>query len=1421
MLYMNPEMLEVSRSSLVIASPATILSSEQRAPGRSPDAATFQEILRFHDSCIRAEAEVSAASAQSFFDFDDLPPAGVSEHIADSLQPQEPRLEDAEPKPAEVETEPRAAEKPRALQGHGLFVSKELGQKLAMLEHEETPPDSPGDLHGPLDEKSALALLRGRADPNAALGALRRTPLFAAAERCNIKLIDNLLKFRADVNRADLAGETPLFALCHAAAWADASLRSRRAAVQRLLEGEADIDFANPRGRTPLHAAITSGDIAVLSVLLEDTANVNARDLGGFTALMWAAGRGNAEVVKALLTARANTASAANRGETAMLFALTNKCESVVQTLQNHADQQPREGKAAGAATLAHCRHGDPEPAAFMGQVRAKFAPDLSSHSYAEKPTGHRVLEACLPKCHNASRRSVLSHQAFRRHSTMVHYSEQCPKSTWTFAEDPVVGHEMQGHWGNPCSSLKRTPHAMPNGFRPDVMLWRLVLRVDNVEDDSISLRVAARQARMEPGKWSNPALGMDRASKLLANHVQEDLKLAAGAREIVMKASSGWDWPPLQWRHHSSAGLYRFLRNAVQKAYARLDQQVWTPVSTAVQAPRSLLYGKKMQAEGKHDDHLRCPALSLPIAAPSPELDDIEAHQSDQTGTDVWDPGIVLASALPQLLPGSERNLELLELGAGLGLLGFVAALLGHSCTSTDLEAVHASSEKFAAECAELPALTGCCWQWKVLDWSEPPDWVLERTWDILLGADLLWYAVGHDVNPAPRSWAARLQTPLLRFLSRLRFTEFLLAERERDLEATEEFFQVLDLFGFEARRVDLPGGKCGSLTEAVDVAIWSIRHSCLMTVPAAIWSRDTVTNEDSVFNFPVPGLPETVRACQSLQSDELGAVVWDAAVLLAWFLCQNDWLCHNARILELGAGTGLVGLVAKALGAEGGLLSDLPMLVPLLEDSISLNAAWVEDMAAISLDWEDPHCVKDIRDIFQPQLLLLAADVVHQRVPYLALLETIRYICDLRSPKATRLLLAHQDRQPEHTDRFLEAALEQGFSSRVVARHANEKTCLAKLGIEDLHAQLERAGTAYFLFSEEAFGVHNICWLRVARCIGDDDSSWSNFATQMSRRGTWRAVALDLDGTTLNSSHTLSARTVDAIQKIESRLFRDVAVQMHQEPLVPIASETSNLSAIGQKPKVHVIIATGRPVLSLQAQAPPYVTELGLTRPVPTVCFNGACATLVDPWGEGQRVLISRGLSHSATESSSTAALDGSLVHHSRSTWHLGGAVPRLNRKTEIHEEWLQSFEELEGMEQERVEDLWELLETETPLKVVALAENPAAQAAKARAMLPPGAAHVVAAEQHVEFLSVDVSKGDTLRRLCTEHLGIPMEEVIAFGDNFNDIEMLQLAGQGVAMQNAREELKEVASRVSEWTNDDEGVARELEQLLASFAE
>mmetsp|Transcript_10899 Transcript_10899/g.26151 ORF Transcript_10899/g.26151 Transcript_10899/m.26151 type:complete len:285 (+) Transcript_10899:41-895(+) len=280
---------------------------------------------------------------------------------------------------------------------------------------------------------------------------------------------------------------------------------------------------------------------------------------------------------------------------------------------------------------------------------------------------------------------------------------------------------------------------------------------------------------------------------------------------------------------------------------------------------------------------------------------------------------------------------------------------------------------------------------------------------------------------------------------------------------------------------------------------------------------------------------------------------------------------------------------------------------------------------------------------------------------------------------------------------------------------------------------------------------------------------------------RGKWRAVALDLDGTTLNSSQRLTARTVDTIRKCD---------------------------AAG----VRVIIATGRPVMSLKA----FVSEIGLPQPVPTVCFNGACATMLDPASDRQEALVSRGLSKATTESI-LRLCDDKAWCASYCQAHGTSVAP----KSAHHEDRLQVFEALEGLPQERVKDLWALLKTENPLKVVTLAEDPPAQAAEARALLPPGAVHVVAAELHVEFLAADVSKGDTLRDLCQEHLGISMEDVIAFGDNFNDMEMLTLAGQGVAMQNAKDELKAVATRVSKWTNDEDGVARELEEMFSLSAE
>ncbi|MEM9465557.1 MAG: HAD-IIB family hydrolase [Actinomycetota bacterium] len=80
--------------------------------------------------------------------------------------------------------------------------------------------------------------------------------------------------------------------------------------------------------------------------------------------------------------------------------------------------------------------------------------------------------------------------------------------------------------------------------------------------------------------------------------------------------------------------------------------------------------------------------------------------------------------------------------------------------------------------------------------------------------------------------------------------------------------------------------------------------------------------------------------------------------------------------------------------------------------------------------------------------------------------------------------------------------------------------------------------------------------------------------------------------------------------------------------------------------------------------------------------------------------------------------------------------------------------------------------------------------------------------------EITPSGADKGAALARLCAQ-LDIVAEEVVAFGDNLNDLTMLTWAGRGVAMGNALDEVKSVADEVTS-TNVDFGVARILEELV-----
>lgn len=81
------------------------------------------------------------------------------------------------------------------------------------------------------------------------------------------------------------------------------------------------------------------------------------------------------------------------------------------------------------------------------------------------------------------------------------------------------------------------------------------------------------------------------------------------------------------------------------------------------------------------------------------------------------------------------------------------------------------------------------------------------------------------------------------------------------------------------------------------------------------------------------------------------------------------------------------------------------------------------------------------------------------------------------------------------------------------------------------------------------------------------------------------------------------------------------------------------------------------------------------------------------------------------------------------------------------------------------------------------------------------------------HLEINAAGTNKALAVKRLC-QYKGIALKNIIAFGDNYNDLEMLRTAGTGIVMGNAPEDIKEQFPYVTE-DNDHDGIAVALEKM------
>lgn len=287
------------------------------------------------------------------------------------------------------------------------------------------------------------------------------------------------------------------------------------------------------------------------------------------------------------------------------------------------------------------------------------------------------------------------------------------------------------------------------------------------------------------------------------------------------------------------------------------------------------------------------------------------------------------------------------------------------------------------------------------------------------------------------------------------------------------------------------------------------------------------------------------------------------------------------------------------------------------------------------------------------------------------------------------------------------------------------------------------------------------------------------------------FRMVALDLDGTLLTSEHKL-----------------------HPE-------QAAYLRNLYKESGFRICIATGRAAPSVYD----IVEQLGLEDPTPVVCSNGAKGFLLSLDESGQRRienLFDTPLSEQAVLGTIQLAEEkGYFVQY-----YVGDGI-YANPKSEKHRQMVKEYEFLTDSALTLVNNFEAFVSNQQwPSKMLVRChpeEFKSCHPAYVETLCSPDEAeplaHIVAAynsdlDWFLEILHPSVNKGLGLQHMCSK-LDIPLSQTIAMGDGTNDLEFLQLAGLGIAMHNAHDTLKEVASYTTEWTNDEHGVTKTLQQL------
>ncbi|NLW60254.1 MAG: HAD family phosphatase [Firmicutes bacterium] len=265
------------------------------------------------------------------------------------------------------------------------------------------------------------------------------------------------------------------------------------------------------------------------------------------------------------------------------------------------------------------------------------------------------------------------------------------------------------------------------------------------------------------------------------------------------------------------------------------------------------------------------------------------------------------------------------------------------------------------------------------------------------------------------------------------------------------------------------------------------------------------------------------------------------------------------------------------------------------------------------------------------------------------------------------------------------------------------------------------------------------------------------------------YKLVAVDIDGTLLDSKRNLTPETQKAI---------------------------AEAVAAG----VIFTICTGRPIQGVE----PLIEQLGLD--LPFITYNGAMIVM----GKSGKILYTQTMRGEDAKIVYQLGkkLGTTVVIWANNQLYVQPLGPEANAYARMVHSEPKPITDLEALLAQGVTKVLFYDEVET-IRHYEKAIAPD---------VPPTVNYCTSQPFLLEFVDQKVSKANALARLGA-YYGISREEMIAIGDGFNDLSMIKYAGLGIAMANAEAAIKQQADYVT-LSNDENGVAHAIYRFCLNKA-